>query len=136
MHPTVARRLEGLAALPLHRFLGVEIVSCAQGEAVLRMPANPDAINAGGVVHGGILYALLDAACWTALAHDLGADGHAVTHDLHVSVLRPAKVDAGLDFRGRVRQLGRTLAFTDAEAWSEGRLVATARVTKSLVPPR
>ena len=129
-------RFERLADLPLHRFLGVEVVSCRPGEAVLRMPASPNTVNAGGVVHGGALYALLDAASYMALVHDLGEGENAVTHDLHVSVLRPAQVKADVEFRGRVRQKGRSLVFAEAEAWSEGRLVATARVTKSLVTRR
>lgn len=127
------QRLARIVDLPLHRFLGVDVVSCGAEEAVLRLPASPSTINAGGVVHGGVLYALLDAVCYLALMPQLAADENAVTHDLHVSVLRPALTTQDVEFRGRVRQKGRSLVFADSEAWSGGKQVATARVTKTLV---
>lgn len=129
-------QLARLADLPLHRFLGLQIGEVGEGHAELRMPPSPNTINAGGVVHGGVLYALLDAVCYVALWSGMRPDQNAVTHDLHVSVLRPAPTTAEVIFRGTIRQHGRGLVFADSEAWSEGKLVATARVTKSLVSLR
>ena len=56
-----------------------------------------------------------------------------VTHDMHASVLNAAPVDRPLVFKGVLRKLGKWLAFCDSEAWSGDCLVATGRITKSII---
>ena len=127
------RRLERVAGLPLHKFLGLELKMSAPGEAVVTMPPTENALNAAGVVHGGILYAILDAACYLALLPLMEDGQNAVTHDIHASVLRPAPLDQPVVFSGKVRKMGRSVVFCDSEARSGGRLVALGRVSKSLI---
>lgn len=119
--------------VPLHRFLGVELVRQEAGEAVARFKAGPNTMNYVGAMHGGVAYALLDVVCYMALAPLLKRGENAVTHDLHVSVLRPVLPEQEVELRGRVVQKGRSLVFCESQAWAGGRLTATARVTKSLV---
>jgi acyl-coenzyme A thioesterase PaaI-like protein len=64
----------------------------------------------------------------------LPADQHAVTHDIHVSVLRSAALGDLVEFDSRIVQLGRRLCFSEVVVQAGGRTIATARVTKSLVP--
>lgn len=122
-----------LLAIPLHEFLGLEIVRAEPGVGEARLQVTVAAANIAGVVHGGIFYALLDVACYLGTVPLLGAGENAVTHDIHCSVLRPVKVGQLLELKGHVRHRGRTLVFGDAEAWADGKLVATGRVTKSIV---
>lgn len=119
--------------VPLHHFLGVELVGQEPGQAVARFQAGPNTLNYAGAMHGGVAYALLDAVCYMALAPLLRRGENAVTHDLHVSVLRPVLPGQEVELRGRVVQKGRSLVFCESQAWAAGRLAATARVTKSLV---
>ena len=88
--------------------------------------------EAFGGTHGGALYALLDAVCMLALLPALPAGQHAVTHDLHVSMMRTVRPGARCDLEGQVVRIGRTLAFIEGVARVDGQVVASARVTKSL----
>lgn len=119
--------------VPLHHFLGIELVRQEPGEAVARFLAGPNTMNYVGAMHGGVAYALLDVVCYLALAPMLRRGENAVTHDLHVSVLRPVSPDQEVELRGRVVRKGRSLVFCESQAWAAGKLTATARVTKSLV---
>lgn len=119
--------------IPLHDFLGLEIVRAEPGRGEARIVVSKATTNIAGVLHGGVLYALLDAVCYLGVVPLLAADENAVTHDLHVSVMRSVKVGAIVELTGLVRRRGRTVVFADGEASVNGRIVATARVTKSIV---
>ena len=126
-------RLQAVRQLPLHRDLGVTGIEAADGAAELRFTVGAYAVNPAGALHGGVLYTLCDVAAYCALLSQLSDDREAVTHDLHVSVLRSAAAGAEVAVRASIRRLGRTLAFVDVEAFAGERLLATARVTKSLL---
>jgi uncharacterized protein (TIGR00369 family) len=127
-------RIAMVLAIPLHRHLGVEFISAEAGKSLLALPVAPHCENAVGVLHGGILYALSDVASYVALVGMLSAEEDGVTHDIHVSVMRPAPAGTRVLFHAEVRRKGRSLAFIDVEARSDETLIACARVTKSLVP--
>lgn len=125
--------LAAMETFPLHAQFGFELVEHGDGSCRARCTIDQAHLNFGGVVHGGVMYLLLDVVAYCA-AVTLMPDGmNATTHDLHVSVLRPTPDGALLDLRAEVRKRGRTLYFIDSEAWVGDRLMASARVTKSLV---
>lgn len=126
-------RLAAVRALPLHRDLGVTGIESADGAATLHFTVNSYAVNPAGALHGGVLYTLCDVAAYSALLSQLPMDREAVTHDLHVSVMRAAGEGEAVVVSARVRRLGRSIAFIDVEAHAGERLLATARATKSLI---
>ncbi|MCB0220464.1 MAG: PaaI family thioesterase [Chrysiogenetes bacterium] len=126
------KRLESVRTVPFHQFLGLRIEEVSPGSARLTLPASDAMRNNEGILHGGITYALLDVACYCAAAPLFGNDENAVSHDIHVSVLRSAG-DQDVELRGRVLKRGRNIIFGESEAWSGGKLIARAAVTKSIV---
>lgn len=126
--------LRAMEAFPLHRQFGLEVVEAADGACRARCTVGPAHLNYGGVVHGGVMYLLLDVVAYCAAVTLLPPGFNATTHDLHASILRPTPGGVTLELASTVRKAGRTLYFIDVEAHVEGRLVASARVTKSLVP--
>ncbi len=122
-----------LMELPLHRFLGMQVEAMHAGSAHARATVTEQTANVAGVLHGGAFYALLDNVAYLAVVPLLDQGQNATTHDLHVSVLRPARLGDVLRLEGKVRRFGRSLVFCEAEAWVGDKLTATARVTKSLV---
>lgn len=44
------------------QLLGMEVVSCAAGQAVVRMAVRDDMVNGFGTLHGGALFSLADSA--------------------------------------------------------------------------
>lgn len=118
---------------PLHRMMGVTAIEASDGQASLEVEVTAERVNAAGMFHGGLVYTLCDMACYAALLTRLQDGENAATHDLHVSLLRAARLGERVRFTGRVLRQGRNLAFMDAEAWSGGQLLARATVTKSIL---
>ena len=129
----LAARVQAVLDIPLHRFLGMELRDPAEPSAGIWFPVAPPAQNQAAVLHGGVVYTLMDVACFLALIAHLGDEEHAVTHDLTVSLLRPVSPEKRVDLTGTVLRRGRAVAFMRAEAVVDGDLVATAQVTKSVV---
>ena len=126
-------RVQAVLDIPLHRFLGMELRDPAQPAAGIWFPVAGPAQNQAAMLHGGVVYTLLDVASFLALLPHLSDDEHAVTHDLTVSLLRPVTAGKRVDVRGTVLRRGRAVSFMRAEATVEGEIVAAAQVTKSVV---
>jgi uncharacterized protein (TIGR00369 family) len=127
-------RVRAVLGIPLHRFLGMELQDAGDPAAGIWFRVTAPTLNPGGLLHAGVIYTLMDVACFLALIGSLEDDEHAVTHDLTVSLLRPVSPDKRVDITGSVLRRGRAVAFLRAEATVDGRLVAAAQVTKSVVP--
>ena len=121
---------------PFHRFCGIKIVKMEPGYGVIRLKAGPNVVNPVGVFHGGILYALMDVACYVGIVPTLNEGENAVSHDAHFSILRSAKTGSTLELRGRTDKRGKNIAFIRVEAWTVDKgketLVATGMLTKSI----
>ncbi len=130
----VEARVRGVLAIPLHRFLRIALLAPGNPSAGIWFPVGDAAQNQAGLLHGGVVTALLDVASYLALLPQLSADEHAVTHDLSVSLLRPVRAESRVEVTGTVLRRGRAVAFLRAEATVDGVLVAAAQVTKTLVP--
>lgn len=131
--PTLEEKLAVVSNIPLHQFLGVTGLESAEGQARLNISVNENTANPVGVLHGGVAYTLCDVVGYAALLSVLPEGVEAVTHDIQVSVLRAARLGDTVEFAGRVVKAGQRIAFLDTEARVEGELVASARVTKSLL---
>jgi len=132
-----AALLNRMTEFPLHQHLGFELVEARDGIATGRCSVGPNQLNAGGVLHGGVLYALLDITSYCAAVTVLPPGRNVVTHDLHVQVLRHGPPGSQIHFAASVRKAGKRVMFLDCEAHlgdADGPVLALARVTKSLVP--
>lgn len=124
-------------SLPFHRFCGISLVRQEPGKSIVHMPINDNTGNVNGVLHGGVLYAMMDVAAFLALVPLFAPGETAVSHDVHVSVMRPIAKGSTLELRAAVRRRGKSIAFMQVEAWNvslpEPVLVGTGTVTKSFV---
>lgn len=128
-HPDLQR----VRDLPLHKHLGLQVLSARDGTSALELSVSSANVNPMQVLHGGVTYAVCDVAAYVALLTLLDSTQGAVTHDIHISCMRPAPLGSVLRVDAKVVQKGKSLAFVDATATLNGRLIATARVTKSIV---
>jgi uncharacterized protein (TIGR00369 family) len=131
-----AARVQAVLDIPLHRFLGMQLRHPAEPSAGIWFRVDRPTQNQSGVLHGGVVYTLLDVAAFLALLPELSDQEHAVTHDLSVSLVRRVAAEARVDVIGSVVRRGRAVAFLRAEASVDGAVVAAAQVTKSIVPLR
>lgn len=129
----LSKRVNQTMDLPFHRFLGIKIIKNGPGFAWIELSPTEKTINTAGVIHGGIVYALLDLAAYIAILPLLHDNQNGVTHDIHVSVLRPAPVDSPLLFQAEIRKIGKRIVFCDSEAKYDDHLMATGRLTKSII---
>ena len=129
----VAARVASVFDIPLHRYIGIRLVDDTDPAAGIVLPVEEPVLNNVGVLHGGIIPALLDVSCYLALLPQLDAGQNAVTHDVTASLLRPVSAGRRVEMRGEVVRRGRAVAFLRAEATVDGVAVAYGQVTKTVV---
>jgi uncharacterized protein (TIGR00369 family) len=114
--------------------LGVRVVEAEPGRVVFELPVGPQHRHGGGVVQGGVITQIADAAMGVSLG-TLQEDGMwNTTIELKINFLRPV-VEGRLRAIGRVVEMKQTLFFSEADVVDEqGRLVAHASSTCMPVP--
>jgi uncharacterized protein (TIGR00369 family) len=137
----VATGLDGLGQLRalirsgrkpgIARSLDFEFVEVEAGRAVFAGTPGEHACNPIGTVHGGYTATLLDSACGCAVHSQLNATQAYTTLDLSVSYHKPITRETGpLRAEGRVRSLGKRVAFAEAQLTDADRkLYASATST-------
>jgi uncharacterized protein (TIGR00369 family) len=114
--------------------LGARISEAEPGRVVLELIAGPQHRHGGGVVQGGVITQIADAAMGMTLA-TLQEDGMwNTTIELKINFVRPA-VEGRLRAVGRVVEMRQTLLFSEADVFDDrDRLIARAWSTCMPVP--
>ena len=114
--------------------LGARISEAEPGRVVLELVAGPQHRHGGGVVQGGVITQIADAAMGMSLA-TLQEDGVSnTTVELKINFVRPA-IEGRLQAVGRVIEMRQTLLFGEADVFDDkGRLIARASSTCMAVP--
>src|SRR5437660_5087573 len=114
--------------------LGARIAEAEPGRVVLELIAGPQHRHGGGVVQGGVITQIADAAMGMSLA-TLQPDGiWNTTIELKINFVRPA-IEGRLRAVGRVVEMRQTLLFSEADVLDDhDRLIARASSTCMPVP--
>ena len=114
--------------------LGARISEAEPGRVVVELIAGPQHRHGGGVVQGGVVTQIADAAMGMSLA-TLQEDGMwNTTIELKINFIRPA-IEGRLRAVGRVIEMRQTLLFSEADVFDDDeRLVARASSTCMPVP--
>jgi uncharacterized protein (TIGR00369 family) len=114
--------------------LGARIAEAEPGRVVLELVAGPKHRHGGGVVQGGVITQIADAAMGMSLA-TLQPDGMwNTTIELKINFIRPA-IEGRLRAVGRVIDMRQTLLFSEADVFDDrDRLIARASSTCMPVP--
>jgi len=114
--------------------LGARIIEAEPGRVVLELEAGPQHRHGGGVVQGGVITQIADAAMGMSLATMQEDRIWNTTIELKINFIRPV-VSGRVRAVGRVVQMRQTLLFGEADVLDEhGRLVARASSTCMPVP--
>lgn len=121
---------------PFHDHVALVIESAENGRARVRMKWRPEHALASGILHGGFLAIVADAAVHTA-AHTLLKPGEALTTvELKTNFLAPVR---GQDVvaEASIVKRGRTIVLGDVDIRVEsGEIVGKSLVTYMVLAPR
>ncbi|MEX1254554.1 MAG: PaaI family thioesterase [Dehalococcoidia bacterium] len=123
-----ARAGEGSVG-PLGDALGIEREDVSPGQARMRLTVNPMWANPNGILHGGVVYTLIDYSMGGAVQTSLPAGDFCASINVAVSYLAPVR-DGALVVDTEVVRQGRSIAFVESKVRDDaGRLIATASGT-------
>jgi uncharacterized protein (TIGR00369 family) len=115
-----------LAQIPHAAAIGMTLVSRSEGTCIVRVPyaehlvGDPDT----GVIHGGVITALLDNASGMAVRSEGGAPGEErsmATLDLRIDYMRPAHPRQDLIAEAHCYRMTSNVAFVRAIAYHDDR---------------
>ncbi len=117
---------------PFSAHIGAEMEELREGYARLSLTLEPHHTNPSGVMHGGVITTMMDAALGAALGalrgEEAGRSPHA-TVEMNASFLSGARPGDRIVVEGRVLRLGKRIAFGEAEARRGDELIAKGRLT-------
>jgi uncharacterized protein (TIGR00369 family) len=123
---------------PCFRLMGIRGLHAAEGEMTMAMPASPWLCNSFGVVYGGAIAFLADAAIILAAGTTVPAATAFNTIDLKLYFLRPTlPADGELIARAKLVHRGSTIAVANCDITGpDGALVAKATGSVLILPGR
>ena len=116
--------------------LGIEREAEEPGRTRMRMTVDPTWHNPNGVLHGGVIYTMVDYSMGGAVQRSLSEGEHCATIEVKVNYLAPVR-EGTLVVETMVVKQGRNIAFTESKVTDEtGRLVATGSGSMFILRPR
>ncbi|PWR21457.1 PaaI family thioesterase [Zavarzinia aquatilis] len=107
-----------LSAIPFSMATGMSVAGVGPARATLTLPWREDLVGdpRSGILHGGMITALIDAACGTAVICSLTKMISIATLDLRIDYLRPATPGETVIVDAEVYRSTRSIAFVRALA--------------------
>jgi uncharacterized protein (TIGR00369 family) len=112
---------ELMAGLPHAREIGMRLHRSAGGRAVLSVAYDEKLVGdpESGVLHGGVVTALLDTACGSAVMSMPGKLRGTATLDLRIDYMRPATVGQTVWAAAECYRMTRSIGFARAVAYHD-----------------
>jgi acyl-coenzyme A thioesterase PaaI-like protein len=119
--------------VPLQRALGAGLVDPGDPSAGVAFVVGGLAGNGRGGLHAAALGTMVELAAYLALLPELATSEHAVTHAVATLFFAGAVEGDRVEARGTVDRRTRRLGFVSVVAAVDGRTIARAQLTKSVV---
>lgn len=126
--------------VPQNGALGLEVIDYRPGEVWMRLPYAPAIVGnpATGVIHGGAISTLMDAACGMAIMVKLGGPAKIATLDLRIDNMKPARAGHAVVAHTVCYKVTRQTCFVRGTAYvdDESDPIATVAATFARKPKR
>jgi uncharacterized domain 1 len=109
-----------------YNLLGIKLHKLAPGCAEINVVAGPQHTNPIGLIHGGLIASMADAAMGNAI-RSLGVAG--VTVDMSTAFTAGASVGDTVTAKGKVLKAGKTMIFAEAQVYAGDKLVGHSKAT-------
>lgn len=120
---------------PLQAHLGMSVESRSPGIGAASLDVTPETHNPNGVVHGAVIFALVDTAMGAATMSVLQPGLACASIEVHVRFMRPTAAGT-LTATAEVIKSGRRIVHLDGRVHDvTGRLVAAASGTFAVIEP-
>ncbi len=109
--------------IPLHKFLGIELLDVDEEKATLKVPYRPELLGNPMLpaLHGGIISTMMDAVGGIAGMTTLKSpEDHISTIDIRIDYLRPGKAE-NLIAEGKIARSGNRIVVAQMLAYNEGK---------------
>ena len=117
-------------ATPINGFLGLRLLERGADRLCMALPARPEFVQEGGVIHGGLQATLADSAAVHLLFESLAGGREFTSIEFKLNFLRPAVAsDDELLAEARVVKNGRRVALVEVEVSQSGRAVTRGLFT-------
>lgn len=124
----------GYGEFPLKQHLGLEMSSERAGTARARIAVDERHLNPNGVVHGAVLFAMVDTAMGKAAMSVLPEGRFCASVEVQLRFVRPAHADGELVADVEVLKQGRHLVHLEGRVVdADSRLIATASATFAVI---
>jgi uncharacterized protein (TIGR00369 family) len=125
---------ETFGEFPLRHFLGMELSGDEPGVGLAQVVIGPEHLNPNGVVHGAVLFALVDTAMGKSTMSVIDEpDRYCASIEVSLRFIRPA-VDGRVTATATVVKRGRSVVHLESRVIEDdGRLVATAAGTFAIL---
>jgi uncharacterized protein (TIGR00369 family) len=115
--------------------LGMATVEREPGRSRMRMEVDPVWHNPNGVLHGGVIYTMIDYSMGSAVQPDLPEGQYCSTIEAKINYLSAVR-EGTLTVDTEVVKQGRNIAFTESKVTDDyGKLVATGSGTVFIIRP-
>jgi uncharacterized protein (TIGR00369 family) len=123
---------------PMGYLSELEMTEGSRGHSTFRMPASPWFSNSSGLISGGVLAVIGDAALGSVVHSDVGPGQGMTTAELSMSFLRPVLPKPGsyVTGSGQLIHRGRTLGISEAFLFDEDdQLISHGTTRCTIFPP-